>query len=153
MHGDSCHFCIKLFGKQTLWLINCLLFLQLGTQRALKTWTWTLCVFVFSVSWSGMMAEKTAWTQCCPTPSMTRVRHCRTLTTESWPHLPATYQLLLQLFKHVFPDCDMLVHLLFYLPNRGDDYIAAQDQPFEPVQRSLHRQDRDLHAVWQGAER
>ena len=37
--------------------------------------------------------------------------------------------------------------------HRGHDYIPAEDHLFEPEQRLLLGEDRDLHVVWQSAER
>lgn len=54
---------------------------------------------------------------------------------------------------------DMLLYFLILtqfcllVSHRGHNYITAEDQLFEPVQRFLRRQDRDLHVMWQSTER
>lgn len=71
------------YQKQISCLTSCLPPPQPETRRASRTWTWTLCASVSSVSSSGTTAEKTISAQLCPTPSMTRVRHRQTHSMDS----------------------------------------------------------------------
>lgn len=130
------------------WLILSLFSPQPGIRRALKTWTWIQCVCAFSASSSGRTAGKTISARWCRSPFMTRVRHNQTNTPKSLdrsqPSVPKIRQRT-SLFSR------FVMHVFFN--SRGNNYITAEDHPFEPVWRSLHWQDGGLHVVWQSAER